>query len=179
MLSEDVAEITSIIHPLRWLEGNKGTAELRDHLFSCGRVANVTVIKDSEAVFPNTDLKGGLSWEVVDSSSTHDAATIMELTPDGHLVSRTRHKIGSNMILLSTDAAWSLFDKINKFAKGISIRSIVYPSGSYGDLQEPTEDLIVNDDYDGARAPAKIRDRPLQSQAGVVQVGRWIIIECR
>lgn len=88
----------------------------------------------------------------MDSSSAHDAATITELTPDGRLVSRTRHQIGPDMILLSTDAAWSLFDKINKFAKGISIRSIVYPAWSYGTLQEPTEDLIVDDDYDGARA---------------------------
>ena len=127
-------QFVTLIFPARWLSGaGKGMAQFSETMLNDTHISDITVIKDSWRVFPNTDIKGGVLYLTYDFQ--HNGKSNIEVYEGNKIIKFNDFLNSTNSgIFIPYPEIKSIFDKVNKIEhlKSNNISKIISEIRPYG-----------------------------------------------
>lgn len=125
----------SMIFPARWLSGaGKGLGNFTKEMLNDQHVKNITVLKDSSKVFPNTEIKGGVLYLTYDKNYTGEAQVTVfdsDSTVDSYL---SYLNSGNSGVFIPYGHMVSIFEKVRNYSPSTtaSVQDIVSGRKPFG-----------------------------------------------
>lgn len=115
-ISKEISKrYVELIFPSRWLSGaGKGMSDFRENMMSDKHIRSVTVYKESQMIFPNNDIKGGIMHLTYDKCYEGDADIKVIDSKDEQYSYRGSLNSANTNIFIPYHELISIYNKVNE-----------------------------------------------------------------